>query len=139
MEDLINIRRRLEAYVSEPHDIGYKEFREWFVPVYAEHVSAGDSDALKFCRAIEWALADYSEALITIDQLKQLLVSLLYEANESETSVPFVKSVRIAAISGIAHALIGGNSTGTEWQFPSASGSFLPTGTIGRPVVERRS
>jgi hypothetical protein len=74
MEDLNNIRKQLRAYVDAKID--YAAFRPWIAQAYLQLIEAGDSSALELCRAIEWECADFSEALVPEQKLRERLLEL---------------------------------------------------------------
>lgn len=69
MESLNKIRSQIARYVDEKID--YADFRSWMVGAYAEYAGSGqESPELAVCRAVEWECAQYSEGIISEDQLR---------------------------------------------------------------------
>ena len=74
MESLSSIRSQIAAYIDG--QIDYAGFRQWFVPVYADHAYAGESEELQLCRNVESQAADFSEGLVSEDELRSDLAFL---------------------------------------------------------------
>jgi hypothetical protein len=69
------IRRQLVSYLTS--DLSLDDFTEWIVGVIWDIEATGDPRATQLAYSIELALAELSSGLLTLDELREELVTLV--------------------------------------------------------------